>query len=200
MPNRVEQAIVRTTFPELNKINDPYPGATNQTITAANIYAAQLGMRVWLDGNPGGVKYDSTVGTLYGGCFQYVQCKTAMSATPAVGKIAVWSDLEKYIVTSDITAANVGKMAGVWLAAVTAAYYGWIQTKGKATVLFTTLTASPVDGDLVVIDVSTSRGTNVLDATSVTGLILKSAIGVALGLPTASTTNTVLLRALPDVV
>ena len=88
MPNRVEQAIVRTSLPALNDINDAYPANNTPSMSGAtNTYAAQLGARVWLDGNPGGVRYDSTIGTLYGGKYQYVKTTAGTTAAYVLGRL-----------------------------------------------------------------------------------------------------------------
>ena len=203
MPNRVEQAIVRTSLPALNDINDAYPANNTPSMSGAtNTYAAQLGARVWLDGNPGGVRYDSTIGTLYGGKYQYVKTTAGTSNAYVIGRPVFWTDFENYVVTADSTAVLVGKMAGIILNAVTKGNYCWIQTAGKATVLFKTgLTAStPADGDLIVIDATTGLADDLTQSGSPTYLILKAAIGVALGAPVSATASLVLLRALPEVV
>jgi hypothetical protein len=203
MPNRVEQAIVRTTLPALNDINDSY--AANNTASASgatNTYAAQLGARVWLDGNPGGVRYDSAIGTLYGGKYQYVKTTAATTNTYVKGQPVTWTDFENYVVTSDFTAVLVGKMAGVCLNTVTKGNYCWIQTAGKATVLFKTglTAATPADGDLVVIDATAGQADVLTQSGSPTYLTLKAAIGVALSAPVSATASLVLLRHLPEVV
>jgi hypothetical protein len=203
MPNRVEQAIVRTSLPALNDINDAY--AANNTASASgatNTYAAQLGARVWLDGNPGGVRYDTAIGTLYGGKYQYVKTTAGTTATYVLGRPVFWTDFENYVVTADCTAVLVGKVAGVMLNTVTKGNYGWIQTAGKATVLFKTgITATtPADGDLIVIDVGTGLADDLTQSGSPTYLILKAAIGVALAAPVSATASLVLLRHLPEVV
>ena len=202
MPNRVEQPIVRTTYRALNDINDAYPGG-QQSVSGANVYAAQLGMRTWLDGNPGGVPYDPSIGTLYGGCYQYVQFLSTDTNAPARGLLYVWSNTETYVVTNNTTAANGGFLAGVALNTLTKGNYGWIQTKGKASVKFaSSLTAAtPAAGDLVVLDTSSGLADDPTQTTQPAWSAIKLAIGVAFGsAPAASTVSLVLLRGLPDVV
>jgi hypothetical protein len=208
MPNRVEQPIVRTSRPALNDINDSVPGG-QASISGANIYAAQLGQRVWLDGNPGGVRYDTAIGTLYGGCYQYVQAYLSSTATPAKGQLCAWAydqaptAFEAYIVTPDTNSViRSGRIAGVFLDTVTKGNYGWIQTKGKATVLFTTsiAKATPADGDLVIVNTSTGNADVNIDATTVSWQLLKTAIGTAIGASVSNTTNLVLLKGLGDVI
>jgi len=205
MPNNVTQNINRSpsTF---NTVNDLYPGG-QQSLSGANIYAAQLGSRVWLDGNPGGVRYSSTIGTLYGGCFQYVKLYASASAAVTVGRPAVWAYdqsttcFETYTVTTDGNSAlRTGRVAGIFLNVITAGYYGWIQTKGKVNVKFTTLTGTPADGDLVYVDASSGLALSANDGVTITTTILKAWIGTALGAPTSAGTSLVLLRGLPDVV
>jgi len=203
MPNRVEQAIVRTSLPALNDINDAYPANNTPSMSGAtNTYAAQLGARVWLDGNPGGVRYDSTIGTLYGGKYQYVKTTAATTATYILGRPVFWTDFENYVVTADSSAVLVGKMAGIVLNAVTKGNYCWIQTAGKAMVLFKTglTAATPADGDLIVLDATTGLADVLTQSGSPTYLILKAAIGVALAAPVSATASAVLLRHLPEVV
>jgi hypothetical protein len=206
MPNGPSQAISRTTYPALNDINDAVAGG-QASISGAATYAAQLGARVWLDGNAGGVRYDTAVGTLYGGCFQYVRLYASASAAVTVGRPAVWAYdqlttcFENYTVTTDGNSAlRTGRIAGIFLNVITAGYYGWIQTKGKVKVKFTTLTGTPVDGDLVYLDASSGLALNANDGVTVTTTILKALIGVALGAPTTGGTTLVLLRGIPDVV
>ena len=204
MPNRVEQAIVRTSLPALNDINDAYPANNTPSASGAtNQYAAQLGARVWLDGNPGGVRYDSAIGTLYGGVFQYVKTTAATTNTYAKGQPVAWTDYENYVVTCDFTAALVGQWAGFCLNTVTKGQYCWIQRSGKSTVKFKspTTVATPSDGDLVVIDVSTGFADVLTQSGSPTYLTLKAAIGVAIGaISLPPTTGVVLVRAVNEVV
>jgi len=214
MPNGATQAISRTTYPALNDINDSVPGG-QQSISGANTYAAQLGARVWLDGNPGGVRYDTAVGTLYGGCFQYVQVFATATATPARGGPAAWAydqatvatnvyaAFNNYIVTPDMSALRTGRFAGVFLNVISKGQYGWIQTKGLASCLFagSGIAATPADGDLVYVN---SAANNFLEqndtGTTVTFAILKAFIGTAVGAPVAGAISTVLLKGGNDVV
>ena len=203
MPHRVEQAIVRTSLPALNDVNDAYPANNTPSASGStNMYAAQLGARVWLDGNPGGVRYDTAVGTLYGGKWQYVKTTAGTTATYVLGRPVFWTDFENYVVTADATAVLVGKVAGIMLNTVTKGYYAWIQVAGKATVLFKTgiTAATPADGDLIVIDASTGLADDLTQSSSPTYLTLKAAIGVALAAPVSATASLVLLRHLPEVV
>ena len=211
MPNGVTQAISRTSFGALNDINDVLPG-NQASLAGANIYAAQLGSRMWLDGNPGGVKSDSAIGTLYGGCFQYVQFYSG-TASPAKGLPAYWAydqayvaatpylAFNSYIVSVDYSALRCGRFAGVVLNAVTKGQYGWIQTKGLATVQYGTLTGTPLDGDIVYVNNAANAFLSALDGASfATALLIKSVVGVAIGAPVTGSFGVVLLKGVADVV
>jgi hypothetical protein len=211
MPNGVTQAISRTTFTALNDVNDVLPG-NQPSLAGANIYAAQLGSRMWLDGNPGGVKSDTAIGTLYGGCFQYVQFYSG-TASPAKGLPAYWAydqatvsgnvyaAFQNYIVSVDYAAIRCGRFAGVVLNAVTKGQYGWIQTKGLATVQYGTITGTPVDGDLVYVNNAANNFLEAVDGASfATALLIKSVVGVAIGAPVSGTFGVVLLKGVADVV
>lgn len=204
MPDHVEQQIDRTNgvFGELNTVNDSQAGGQGSTLTGLARYAAQAGARLILD-------YVGVMGAatgLYGGWFQYVQILSTATQAPALGKFVFWNDYENYIVTTDYSAVNVGRVAGVIINTatypVTKGYWCWIQTKGKAKVTFGTVAkATPADGDLVIVntgavgDVPTSG-----DTQAMTGLLMKQAIGVALSAPVSATASLVLLRWMPDVI
>lgn len=206
MPNQIQQTPYRAIRIALNDVNDVSPFQSTPTASGSlTQYAAGLGSRVWLDGSPLGVKYDSGVGTLYGGKYQYVQFYNGTVA-PAVGQVTVWAwnqtnaAFENYVVSCDLTAANLGRFAGVALNAVTKGNYGWIQVTGKASVLFGTLTAAtPADGDMICLNSSTGAADDPTQTTNVTYALLKAAIGTAIGAPVASQTNLVLLRQLNEV-
>jgi len=204
MPNHVEQQIDRTNgvYGELNTVNDALAGGQGSSLTSLARYAAQAGGRLILD-------YVGTMGattSLYGGWYQYVQIYKSASQAPALGKFVFWYDYENYIVTTDYTAATCARTAGVIINTATYAVskgnWCWIQTKGKATVTFGTIAkATPADGDLVIVnsgavgDIPSSG-----DSTTVTALILKQAIGTAIGAATSSQASLVLLRWMPDVI
>lgn len=208
MPNRADQIWARTTQPSLNAVNDAVPGG-QASVSGANVYAAQLGARIYLDGLPGGVKYTAATGTLYGGCFQYVQAYLSSTASPAVGRLCAWAwdqtntAFESYVVSPDTNnVIRVGRIAGVFLNAVTKGNYGWIQTKGKASVLYTSAftKATPADGDLVVVNTTTGNADVLADVTAILSQTLKSAIGTAIGAPLINTVGLILLKGLPEVI
>jgi hypothetical protein len=208
MPNHIEQQIMRSTRPAFNDVNDPYPAQSTPTASGSlTQYAEQLGGRVWLDGSALGVKYDSTIGTLYGGEFQYVQFFNGTTA-PAVGLPTAWAwdqangAFESYIVTCDMNSAlRTGRFAGFCLNAVTKGNYGWIQVSGKCTGLTGTLTAAtPADGDMLIIASATGLVDDPTQSGNPTYATLKAAIGTAIGAPTSAALCLILVRKINEVV
>lgn len=204
MPNHVEQQIDRANgiYGQLNTVNDTLAGGQGSSLTSLARYAAQAGARLILDS----VGVQNAATGLFGGWFQYVQVLLTATLAPLRGKAAYWNNFENYVVTTDYSAINAGKFAGVFLNATANAVakgnWCWIQTKGKATVLFGTIAAAtPADGDLVIMntgsvgDVPSSQ-----DTTAITALLLKQAIGVALGAPVSAGASTVLLKWGADVI
>lgn len=85
----------------------------------------------------------TSIGTLYGGVYQYVQVLSTATIAPAVGLAAftVTSPTPSPIhtVTTDETQPTGANLwQGVFIQALTKGYNGYIQVAGKATVLFTT--------------------------------------------------------------
>ena len=210
MPKHLENQPYKSTFPALNDVNDVYPFQSTPTASGSTTqYAAALGSRIWEDGSPIGVRYDSAVGTLYGGEYQYVQSFLTSTASPAVGVPAVWAYdqasgcFESYIVSPDgNNAIRTGRFAGVYINAITKGYYGWIQVSGKATVLFKTglTAATPADGDMVVLDSGTGLADDPTQTTQPTWAAIKAAIGTAIGAPVSATKCLVLIRKINEVV
>jgi hypothetical protein len=167
--------IVRVTTGLLNTVNDAVAGGSVASGTGANPYAGQLGAIAYF--GPSDIRFDSSIGTLYEGWYQYVQFLVSGGA-PARGLMAFWSDLTNFVVT--MTAVN-GQHAGVVLNSVTAGQYGWIQISGLASVKFANsiTKATPAVKDLVL----TTDGANtcdiLADATAITSPTFKRVVGVA---------------------
>lgn len=83
---------------------------------------------------------DSTVGTLYGGIYQYVRTKSAATAAFARAHAVFWDTgvaATQYQVTSDESGIQgVGLFAGVLINTLTAGYAWWIQVAGRVSVQF----------------------------------------------------------------
>ena len=143
MPSRFEQNIVTLTVAKgYNAVNDPTPGQAVSSGTGAQKFS-QLGARIVL--GPDEIIYDSTVGTLFGGIYQYVRFRTADVTAPARGLLYLWDptvDMDLYQVSNlETIGGTAGSQtaaffAGASLNAPTAGNYGWIQIAGKANVKF----------------------------------------------------------------
>jgi hypothetical protein len=95
--------------------------------------------------------YDSAVGTLYGGLYQYVVTRAASTAAPTRARAAFWDTSvagSYHQVTPDESGAQGTHMfAGVYINTLTRGYSWWIQCFGKVSVQFrAVLTGIPSDG------------------------------------------------------
>jgi hypothetical protein len=167
---------------KLNTVNDLSPGGALVAKTGTGYAPGQVGQRIYFSHEE--VKYDPTIGTLYGGGYQYVKTHPQAASAITRGRIAFWYDMTNYIVTSDPVDGN---HAGVFLNSVTRGYYCYIQYSGKASLLFDAAlaVATPAVKDLVVQKTAANTGDVVADATTVTGSILKRRMGVAWEAPVA---------------
>ena len=139
------------------------PGANIESMNVATLY------------KPGelGKKIETTTNKDY----QIVQVDSGATAATSVGvvasgQVAFWKDKANYIVTNNPLAAlgapgqgNVAstsgclnEVAGVFRAAMTAAYFGVIQTRGKVTNVVTDGSNNTVIGDNVVVKNSVNTG------------------------------------------
>lgn len=83
---------------------------------------------------------NTSIGTLYGGMYQYVTTYVSSVATPTINRGAFWrtaSPSNDYVVTPD-ESGNLGAdyWAGVYINTLTAGNSWWIQIAGKVKVLF----------------------------------------------------------------
>ncbi|MGH7184483.1 MAG: hypothetical protein ACREJN_21265 [Nitrospiraceae bacterium] len=81
-----------------------------------------------------------SVGTLYGGMYQYITTYASATGAASVHRGCFWRQLSldnSYTVTPDESgAAGVSLHAGVYINTLTAGNSWWIQTAGKVSVLF----------------------------------------------------------------
>ena len=195
MPSNVCSQTVMVPAVALNTGNgDTVPGGRLVSKTGSAVAPAQVGQKLYLGGDE--VRYDATVGTLYGGGYQYVSFHSDGLAY-ARGQIVFWRATTG-ITSFDTTNVNPfarydGNQAGIVLQTMTASRYGWIQVSGLASVLFniTLSKATPAVKDLVVHITSSCFADVVDDATPVTASIHKRAIGVAAEAPCAGTISLV---------
>ena len=125
----------------INDVNDQVVGQQPAfgTSTTVSKVSGQLGKVIALDDSE--VIFDSAIGTVYGGKFQYVRLSSG-STTPALGQLVFWDVTvapNLYQVTTLETGTTPGAqfMAGVVLnPAWTAAYYSYIQILGLVDVKF----------------------------------------------------------------
>jgi hypothetical protein len=192
----------------LNHTGDPVPGQplASPSGTIVIPYDGQIGGLYAVTQYPPGAQVEATrlgdaaIGTLYGGVYGYYQAYLSAVAANVLGGILFWQDIVKGIVTPDVTLATQGLIAGVGLAVTAKGSYNFIQTQGLATVLFkSSITkTTPAIGDLVIVDqgggTPTARGDVLADATSLTSLMMKSVIGIAVDVPVGGAASRVLLR------
>lgn len=164
-----ESPIIRVSTGLLNTVNDTVIG--NQSgITGVSKFGGQLGKMLAVSDEQIGQMFDSTVGTLYAGVYQYVQLVAGVSA-PVVGQAAFWKSgtaANSYVVT---TASNGGATdtpmpAGVFLSIPTVGNYCFIQIAGLVVVKYKNgLTVTAATGIPVIVDsdglFDTNAGTNV---------------------------------------
>jgi hypothetical protein len=149
---------------------------------------------------------DSTVGTLYGGIYQYVRTKTASTAAFTRAHAAFWDTAvaaSQYQVTADESGAQgVGLFAGVLINTLTKGYNWWIQCAGRVSVQFrAALTGAPLAAGMPAYLVAAGAGADVgefdvLDGggnptfTEV-GQMLERYVGVAQEAPANDTISTI---------
>lgn len=192
-----ESPIIRVSTGLLNTVNDAVIG--NQSgITGVSKFGGQLGKILWVSDEQIGQMYDSTVGTLYAGAYQYV--KVAAGQTLAVGDLLYWdqsvsSPASAYTVTksASTTTANYQSFAGFALNAVSAGQYGFIQIAGIATGRYVaSVTGTKQIGAQVMGSVATAGRVDVIDA-AITGLTQNNFLGWAVSLPADGALGTIQL-------
>lgn len=97
--------------------------------------------------------------------FQMVQLDSAMDVAPTAGAVAWWRNSSGYVVTTDVSVAGRGNVAGVFGGALTVDYIGCIQIGGRASVqIQTSPTAVPDNTGKLVIPSATDAKADVLAA------------------------------------
>jgi hypothetical protein len=184
----------------LNDVNDTALGGQIQSVPAAvpasQGIQTQPGDRIILDDATALALSDTTIGTLYGGIYEYVQTLSTATATPARGTAAFYRQADvgsttgtSYLVTSDAnpTTAIPTFFAGVYISALTKGNYGWIQVAGIASCLFDSAVTAAAAGNWVTVKVSAAVAST-FDVGAAAGVVTLAAIvGVAVQLPVIST-------------
>lgn len=178
--------IVRLVSRYLNTVNDVLPG---QSVTGGQSYDGQVGATVTLNAAEALKLSDTSVGTLYGGTYQYVKFLLTQSGTTVKGGPVYWTDPDNFVVSADV-ATGVPGFAGVALSVVTKGNYGWILVSGKCQCqpLDNTTKTTPAIGDVMV--TSTIGRFDVLaDATAFDGTNLKLYAGQWIEAPADATST-----------
>ena len=182
--------ISRFVAKTLNTVNDAVPGGAVAGYTGQPPqYSGQVGATLTLDAATALKLSDTTVGTLYGGTYQYVQFLSTQSGTTVKGGPVYWTDPDNYVVSADVASGAPG-FAGVALNVVTKGNYGWILVEGKCQCqpLDNTTKTTPAIGDTMV-TASIGRFDDLADATPFDGTNQKLIAGQWIEAP-ADATNT----------
>lgn len=204
MANNIVQQIDRLVDSRLNAgTGDAAPGMSVASGTGQATYGGNVGSRVALDS--ASVRFNSTVGTLFGGIYQYV-FMTYTTAQPARGQLVFWdlsvSD-QLYQVNGDAkpTAAIPTLIAGVVIqATVVKNTYAWMQIAGRASCLFDSTITSAAAGNGVTAKISATVPSTVdvgtaLAATTAGAIAgVDTLIGIAETLPVLSVISVVQLN------
>lgn len=165
---------------KLNDANDAAIGGGTSPVFTRGL----LGQIIELSARDAAKHSNTAIGTLYEGAYQYVKFKAGSTASNARGQVVVWDDEDDFVVTPDVTAATIGKKAGVVLCTVDKGNYGWIQISGRATVKCKATVTTTTAGNVAVVDQTPGNTVDAIaDATAVTHLLAKSAIGVFVEAP-----------------
>ena len=188
MSGKRERGISYTPTVKLNygSGDDTVGGSANQG-TGTSQYGGLAGIEI--EFQDGTVYSDTTVGTLYRGVYKRVQLLSTGGAGVR-GLAAFWSDPNTALVTAT---PQDGNHAGIFLNAVTAGKWCWIQVGGLASVLFAALPtkATPAIKDVVVVASGSARADVEDDATAYTNLIYKRILGIAEAAPVAGAISVV---------
>jgi hypothetical protein len=160
---RLDARYLKTTSKFWNTINDPSPGAVVSTANVSGSiiqpYSGQVGAILEATPQEALDHSDTSIGTLYGGRYMYVQLLSTSTNAAVRGQYAFWSDVDKGIVTADVTA---GRQAGVFINVISKGNYGLIQVSGKASVLFVADTTADLGpGAIVQVDPAGTSKTDI---------------------------------------
>lgn len=190
----MESNILRINSGTINTVNDVLIGQTGASNggPARSHFGGQLGK--WVDLDDDNIIFDSTIGTVYGGQFQYVRL-AAGSAQPVRGQLLFWDNtvalnLFQVSATENVSSTSPSTLiAGAVLNPNwTPGYYGIMQILGPVAVKFrATLTTTGAIGcpvyactaggaDEGLADVLTTDATAVINAT-----YLGKAVGQPIG-------------------
>lgn len=166
---------IRVTTGNIATVNDAQIGGNSSTAGVTGRAPGQLGQIFELSD----VEAQKMSTALHGGKYQYVKFKAGTTASNARGQVVIWDDNDDFVVTPDVSAALIGKAAGVTLFAVTKGQYGFIQVSGYATVLCKASVTGTTAGQIAVAvsDSSIGKADSLADGTAVTMLEAKAKLG-----------------------
>jgi hypothetical protein len=186
----------------LNDVNTAVLGGQIQSVpsgvTATQGQQSLPGDRIILDDATALALSDTTVGTLFGGIYMYVNATWTTQAA-AVGGIAYFRAADigsttttPYVAFGDAQPSTVLPtfILGVWINVLTKGNYGWIQIAGVAGVLFDSTVSATTAGSLVIAKASASVAStadNLTSGAAVTAITAASTIGVSCGTTATST-------------
>lgn len=191
MPSNIVQQIDRLVSSQLNLgTGDVLPGTSVASGTGAPWYGGQVGARVVLDSQS--IRFKSSVGTLYGGIYQYV-FMTYTTTQPAIGQLVFWDNSvgeSIYQVNGDAkpSTAVPSLVAGVVLqTTVTKGTYAWMCIGGRCSVLPDSTITATTAGSPISAKVSATVPSTVDNGAAVGIATLPSIIGISEATVAAST-------------
>lgn len=152
----MDSLITPLPYGTVNEVNLPVIGMTSAVaVTGTSLYQGTLGKTFWLDADQ--VKYNSSVGTNYGGRFRWVQLSSGDGAAALRGQVVFWDTTvveDLFTCTTNETKSstpNAVMTAGIVLStSVTPGNYTVIQDVGRVQVKFrAVLTDAGVTGSAV---------------------------------------------------
>ena len=189
----------------LNDVNDPAAGGALVSVPSGAPQVASSatlpGDKIVLDDITAKALSDTTVGTLYGGVYMYVQISSTTRPV-ARGGITFFKQADlgvQYVAYTDAqpTTAIPTYIAGILINAITSGQWGWIQVAGAASVLFDNFTlGNATAGYMVSAKISPNQTTGGCPAdvgATVSQITVAALIGVAVGLPTSAVISTVMM-------
>ncbi len=163
---------IRVTSGKINTVDDAQPGGAH--ISGLGRAPGQLG-QVFELGERAAQDMDSA---LHGGKYMYVKFKAGTTQSNAKGQLVAWDDIDDFVVTPDPTTANLSRVAGVALNAVTKGNYGFIQVSGLATVKCKAAVTTTTDGTIAVaVSDTTINVDSLADATATINGNVKAYVG-----------------------
>lgn len=191
MPDGIVQQIDRLVSSALNNgTGDASPGQSVSSGTGQSGYYGQVGARVALDSAT--IRYTSSVGTLYGGIYQYAYM-TYTTTQPAVGQLVFWDNSateSTYQVNGDAkpSTAVPSLVAGVVInTTVTKNTWAWMCIGGRCKVLPDSGVTATTAGDMVSAKVSATVPSTVDNGATAGTAATPSRIGISEATVTAST-------------